>query len=123
MKNTFGAFISLKRLEKSISLRSFADAVGISPVYASHIERNMRSAPSVPILKRISNILVLNSDEEELMFDLAAKSKSQPTIAADLIEYINAYPTVTKVLRFAKRNNVDEKEWQIIIKLLIEKNL
>ncbi len=67
MKNTFGAFISLKRLEKSISLRSFADAVGISPVYASHIERNMRSAPSVPILKRISNILVLNSDEEECL--------------------------------------------------------
>lgn len=123
MENTFGAFISSKRLEKQISLRNFADVIGVSPVYASHIERNMRSAPSVSVLKRISNILVLNSDEEEMMYDLAAKSKSQPTIAADLIEYINAYPTVTKVLRFAKRNNVDEKEWQIILKLLIEKNL
>ncbi len=68
MKNTFGAFISSKRLEKQISLRNFADAIGISPVYASHIERNMRSSPSAPVLKRISNILVLNSDEEEMMY-------------------------------------------------------
>lgn len=123
MKNTFGAFISSKRLEKQISLRQFADIIKISPEYLSKIENCERPAPSVPILKRISNILVLNSDEEEMMYDLAAKSKSQPTIAADLIEYINAYPTVTKILRFAKRNNVDENEWQIILKLLIENNL
>lgn len=73
MKNTFGAFISSKRLEEQISLRQFADIIKISPEYLSKIENCERPAPSADILIRISYKLLLSETEKEVFFDLAAK--------------------------------------------------
>lgn len=59
MENTFGAFISSKRLKKQISLRQFADIIRISPEYLSKIENCERPVPSVDILTRMSDKLLL----------------------------------------------------------------
>ena len=97
MKNTFGAFISSKRMEKSFSLRQFADTIKISPEYLSKIENCERPAPSADILIRMSNKLLLSETEKEVFFDLAAQSKSDSSIAVDLIDYINKNPTIRKL--------------------------
>lgn len=102
MKNTFGAFISLKRLEEQISLRQFAEMIRISHEYLSKIENCERPAPSADILIRMSNKLLLSEAEKEVFFDLAAKSKSDSSIAVDLVNYIHKYPTIYKTLRIQK---------------------
>lgn len=123
MKNTFGAFISSKRLGKSISLRQFADIIRISPEYLSKIENCERPAPSNDILMRMSEKLLLSETEKEDFFDLAAKSKSDSTIAVDLIDYINNNPTIHKTLRIAKRCDATDEDWQMFADFLVEKNL
>ena len=123
MENTFGAFISSKRLEKSISLRQFADIIKISPEYLSKIENCERPAPSADILTRMSDKLLLSEAEKEVFFDLAAKSKSDSTIAVDLVDYINKNPTIHKTLRIAKRFNATDEDWQNFADILVKKDL
>lgn len=96
MKNTFGAFVSRKRQEQNVSLRQFSNLIRISPEYLSKIENNERPAPSADILMRMSDELFLSETEKELFFDLAARSKSDPMIAIDLIDYINSFPIIHK---------------------------
>ena len=98
MKVTFGAFVSRKRQEQNVSLRQFACSIKISPEYLSKIENNERPAPSADIQMRMSDKLFLSKIEKKLFFDLAAQSKPNPTIAIDLIDYINMYPTIHKML-------------------------
>ena len=110
MKNTFGAFMSSKRLEEQISLRQFAETIKISPEYLSKIENCERPAPSADILTRMSDKLLLSETEKEEFFDLAAKSKSDSSIAVDLIDYIKKNPTIHKTLRVAKRCNATDED-------------
>lgn len=123
MKNTFGAFVSQKRHEQCISLRQFADMIKISPEYLSKIENCERPAPSNDILMRMSDKLLLSEAEKEVFFDLAARSKSDSSIAVDLVNYIHKYPTIYKTLRIAKRCNATDEDWQKFADMLDEKNL
>lgn len=123
MKVTFGAFISRKRQEQNVSLRQFSNLIKISPEYLSKIENNERPAPSVDILMRMSDKLFLSETEKELFFDLAAQSKSDSSLAFDLIDYINRYPIIHKTLRFAKRCNATDEDWRKFADILAEKDL
>lgn len=71
----------------------------------------------------MSNKLLLSEAEKEVFFDLAAKSKSDSSIAVDLIDYINKNPTIHKTLRIAKRCNATDEDWQKFADYLVEKNL
>lgn len=121
MENQFGVFINKRRNEKQISLRSFSSMIGISPEYLSKIENGLRAAPKDAVVKRISEALVLNDDEQEILFDLAASSKSSPTVAGDLVEYIMNNEIVHQLLRFSKRYNVSDDDFQLIMDMLREK--
>ena len=121
MENQLGVFINKRRNEKQISLRSFSSMIGISPEYLSKIENGLRSAPKGAVVKRISEALVLNDDEQELLFDLAALSKPTPTVAGDLVEYIVNNEKVHQFLRFSKKYNVSDDDFQLIMDMLREK--
>lgn len=110
VKNTFGAFLSKKRIENHISLRGFSCMIGISPEYFSKIENGLRSAPKEDVLERIAYKLVLNNEEQEQLFDLAAESKVYLSLASDLIEYIKENEIVHQILRLAKRCNVSTED-------------
>jgi transcriptional regulator with XRE-family HTH domain len=109
-------------MKKSFSLRQFADTIKISPEYLSKIENCERPAPSADILMRMSNKLLLSEAEKEVFFDLAAKSKSDSSIAVDLVNYIHKYPTIYKTLRIAKRCNATDEDWQKFADILVKKN-
>ena len=102
-KQSFGVFISTKRIEKRISLRQFAKSIQISPEYLSKIENELRAVPKDEIVKKIAEQLHLNSGEKEIFFDLAAQTKSECFIAVDLAEYINSHPVIYRTLRLSKR--------------------
>ena len=123
MKDTFGAFISEKRLEKHISLRSFSQMISISAEYLSKIENGLRSAPKGITLRKMSDKLGLNIEEREKLYDLAAESKTYLSLSSDLIEYINENEIVHKTLRVAKRCEISTEEWQEIFDNISKKHL
>lgn len=123
MKITFGAFISEKRNARKISLRAFSSMIEISPEYLSKIENDLRSAPKDIVLERIATALILNTEERETLFDLAAKSKPYLSLATDLVKYVYENEMAYKTLRFAKRNELTNSDWQKILEHIIKTHL
>lgn len=116
---TFGEYIKEKRQNKSITLRAFADLVGIAPAYMSDIEKSKRNAPTQEILERMVEVLKLSNEEANELYDLAASSKD--SIAQDLREYVSDNQSVRVALRKAKDLNLGDDEWIKIIEKMISK--
>ena len=114
-EQTLGVYITQKRLERDITLRGFAQKVGISPVYLCNIEKGRRPMTSEDTLEKMAAELLLDKKEKELLLDLAAKSKAIPIVAADLPEYINEKDIVRTALRTAKDVDATDEEWQEFI--------
>ncbi|OKZ70658.1 MAG: transcriptional regulator [Clostridiales bacterium 41_12_two_minus] len=116
--NTFGTYLNLKRQERKISLRKFAEMLKISPVYMCNMEKDRNPAPSEDILERMVSLLVLSDEERTHFYDLAAKSKNSPTVSQDLPEYIMDRDIVRVALRTAKDVDATDEEWQEFISML-----
>lgn len=110
---TFGAFIRKKRLELDpyISLRKMAEILDIAPSYMSTMETGYDSAPKDDILANIAEVLKLDKQEWELMYELAAKSKTYTAIPGDLPEYISSNEYARIALRMAKDVDATDTEW------------
>lgn len=110
---TFGAFIRKKRLalDPYISLRKMAELLDIAPSYMSTMETGYDSAPKDDILADIANVLKLDKQERELMYELAAKSKTYTAIPSDLPEYISSNEYARIALRMAKDVDATDTEW------------
>ena len=115
----FGEFVKDKRQKLGITLRAFADELHIAPSYMSDIEKGKRNAPTQDILESMSQILKLNDDDKNTLFDLAASSKNE--IAQDLTTYVGENPNVRVALRKAKELNLGDEEWVKIIEEMINK--
>lgn len=120
--NTFGAFIRSKRTEKEITLRKLAELLDLSPVHMSNMENDRRPAPKDDVLKRMIDVLLLDKQEQILMYELAAKSKDIATVLSDLPEYITSNELARVALRTAKEVDATDKEWQEFIKKLKERS-
>lgn len=116
---TFGEFIKEKRQNKGITLRAFADMIGIAPAYMSDIEKSKRNAPTQEILEKMVKVLELSNEEANELFDLAASSKD--AIAQDLKEYVSDNQNVRVALRKAKDLNLGDDEWIKIIEEMVNK--
>ncbi|MDD4495458.1 MAG: helix-turn-helix transcriptional regulator [Eubacteriales bacterium] len=112
---TFGTFLTNKRKVKDISLRQFAAKMDLSPVYVCNLEKDRRPAPKEEILEKMAAFFMLDKNEREDMYDLAARSKSIPTVSSDLPDYIMDKDIVRVALRTAKDVNATDEEWQEFI--------
>lgn len=122
-ENSFGAFIRGKRLEleQPISLRKMAELLSISPVYMSNLEVGRDTAPKKEILESLAQLLKLNKEEQELMYDLAAESKNykhETAIPGDLPDYIATHEYAKIALRVAKDVDATDDEWMEFIEKL-----
>lgn len=115
----FGEFVKDKRQKLGITLRAFADELHIAPSYVSDIEKGKRNAPTQDILESMSQILKLNDEDKNTLFDLAASSKNE--IAQDLTTYVSENQNVRVALRRAKELNLGDEEWIKIIEEMINK--
>ena len=59
----FGKTLGEKRLEKTFTLRKFAELAGGSPTYLSQVEQCNVVPPTADRLKRIADLLEQNPDE------------------------------------------------------------
>lgn len=114
----FGEYISEKRLENNISIRTFAKTIGISPSYLCEIEKGVRTAPRYEILLRIKDAFALDANEMEMLMDMAAESKNRQTVAEDIVSYICKNKIVYQVLRTSLRNNVDMNKWENMLDIV-----
>ena len=114
MEKTFGAFIKEKRLEKGINLRKLAELLVLAPAYVSDIENGNRNSPSPDKMEKLVEVLGLNEDERNEMYDLAAKDRDN-TVAPDISEYVKSNDAVRVALRKARNLNLGEQEWLKII--------
>jgi transcriptional regulator with XRE-family HTH domain len=82
LQQTMGAVIRRVRQERSLTLKAFAERVGLSVVYLGEIERG-KKYPSAPVLERLATALDLElSDVLELVADeLRAASHPSSTEA------------------------------------------
>lgn len=110
-RETFGTFMKRKRLEREFTLRGFAGRLEISPVYICDLEKDRKPAPSNERLEQIAQLLVLEKREKEVMYDLAAMSRSRPAVSSDLPEYIMENEIVRVALRTAKDADATDEEW------------
>lgn len=115
---TFGGYLHSKRLERGISLRKFAEQSKISPVYMCNMEKDRNAAPSEEVLTRMADLLQLSDGERRYFYDLAAKSKTAPTVSQDLPAYIMERDIVRAALRTAKDVDATDEEWQEFIAML-----
>lgn len=101
-KETFGGRVRKKRMDKQITLRKFAEMIGVSPTYVSQIERDEFKPPAEDKIREIAK--VLGEDEDE-MLALADK------VAPDLPGIIHKHPKeVATFLRTAK--GFSREDWQ-----------
>ena len=112
---TFGSFIRAKRLEHKFTLRVLAELLQMSLVHMSNIENGRRTAPKLETLKKMISELNLSKEETELMYDLAANSKSITSVAGDLPKYIEANDIVKVALRTARDADATDEEWKDFI--------
>ena len=84
-QKNFGATIRALREAQQISLRKFADKVGISPTYLSKIERDEFPPPGEETVKKFAE--ALNQDTDEL---LALAGKVSSDLPAIIQQKVNA---------------------------------
>lgn len=112
----FGDFISKKRVEKKITLRKMADALGVSAPFLTDVEKDRRNPFDIEKLNHLAHILELTTEEKTLMLDLAGKKRNE--VAPDLPEYIMERDYVSAALRTARDLDAGEEEWKQFIEEL-----
>ena len=118
---TFGEYLRKLRIDRNITLRKFAEMIGKSATLISGIENGDKVAPSDEVLRCIIEKLNLNSIESETLYDLAADTKTNNPIPADITETIKNSNTVKVALRVAKNLDATDEEWEDFMRRLQEK--
>jgi transcriptional regulator with XRE-family HTH domain len=96
----FGQWLREKRVAKGFSLRKFAEEVGVSPTYLSHVEQGEADPPTAERVKKMASLLDENADE---MIALAGR------VPEDLPEIIQSQPTeMPELLREASGLTAEE---------------
>lgn len=116
-------FIRERRRGQKLTIRQFADIIGISTTYLSSIENGCRTAPTKKVLMKISEVLMLSDKEKNLMYDLAAASKKNAMVATDIADYISENKYVSNVIRTAIKLHIDKNDWESFIGLMEKKYL
>ncbi len=82
-KKPFGPLVREKRTAKGISLRKFAEMVGVSATYLSQVEQGNCDPPTAERVRRMAEILGENADE---LTALAGR------VPADLTRLLQKHP-------------------------------
>jgi len=93
-KKRFGRFVRDRRTAKELSLRKFAELVGVSPTYLSQVEQGNCDPPTAERVRRMADILGENADELTALAgrvpdDLPRILQKQPALLAALIREVS----------------------------------
>lgn len=110
----FGKFIETLRRSRELSLRSTAQAIGVSPQYYSEVEKGRRSTLTPERLELLRTHLSLSDAEKHLLYDKAAEARktSEVMLPQDFSDYIIQRDYTMAALRVCKELNANEADWK-----------
>jgi transcriptional regulator with XRE-family HTH domain len=103
-RKRFGQFVRDRRTAKGLSLRKFAELVGVSPTYLSQVEQGNCDPPTAERVRRMAEILGENADELTALAgrvptDLPRMLQKQPAqLAAFIREVSDLSPDQLQIL-------------------------
>jgi len=98
--DTLGQEIQRLRLEAGITLRRFAELIGVSAAYVSDIEHDRRR-PSADVLRRIADEL------KQVGATYIGLDKLNSRLDPDLQKWVSLTPAVRQMLREVKNSGSD----------------
>ena len=104
-RKSFGSFIRDLRTKHGYGQRELAKKIGIAASYLNDIEKEKRSAPKQPVIKKISSLLKTDID---YLNDLAGLSKKE--VAPDISEFIAENSQIASLVRSIKNNNLNNDQ-------------
>ena len=89
-RQTFGQVLREARLAKGITLRKFAEQVGVSPTYLSQVEQDNVDPPTAERVHTMATLLGANADEWTALAgrvpeDLPGIIQKEPTAMPELL--------------------------------------
>lgn len=113
---SFGSFVSMKRIERNISLRKMAELLDVSAPFWSDVEKGRKNPPRLEKLEELANVLHLSNEERTQMFDLAGDGRK--AVAPDIPAYIQENVYVAAALRTARDLGASEEDWDKFVEEL-----
>jgi len=124
----FGNYISNKRKEKNITLRTMAKDLNISVSYLSDLEQGHKMPPNSSterykdLINSIMNYLNMDEAEKQLCLNYADNDLiKKGYILSDITNYMEKNPMASVALRKAKDLNYSDEDWKKIIEDLTKK--
>ena len=117
IKKKFGPYIRELRITRKIGQRDLAQKIGIAASYLNDIEKEKRTAPKSSVIKKLSVLLKVNSEE---LNDLAGISKQ--SLAPDIQDYVKNNPKIISLIRSIKNSNLNESQINEIENNISKKN-
>lgn len=109
-KYTFGKCIKEQREEQGLTLRYVAKEMNITPAYLSDIEKGNRYAPrKVGFMARLVKLLNIKGEDIKYLSDMAGATRG---FYEEFRNYIKENSNVRDFIRYAKRLNLTNEEWQ-----------
>ena len=102
---SFGDYIRSLRHSSKLGLRELARKLEMSAAYLNDIEKSKRSAPKPSVVSKIAKLL---KADEEIILDLASKSRKE--VAADIEKMIQTSSETVKLLRAIRDFSPNEKQ-------------
>ncbi len=115
-KETFGSALRQLREEGEMRMADLADAIGVSVVYVSDIERDRRNPPSPDkIFKMLTAIG--KEDQIDRMLQLAVKSRMSVEISVENKSERAIY-ALASLARRVEEGQVSDDQWEKILKTI-----
>lgn len=107
--HAFGEFILNHRTAAGMTMREFADRIGVSAPYVSDIEKGRRDAPDTK-LAIIADVFQLDREERAEMYELAARTRPGQ-VPVDLVAYIMGSAALRAAIRAARDAGSHSGSW------------
>ena len=112
----FGMIIKEKRLKLKMGLRTFASKIEEDPGNWSRVENGKFPAPGdIKILKKICQVLGIEGDDKEKLYDIAAKD-SRENIPADIKHQIKENEIVPILFRTIDKKKLSKDQLKKLVK-------
>lgn len=120
MNNKFGNFVEQKRKENTkMTLRAFAESIGIAAAYLSDIENGNRKPPEGEVLEKILDKLRLTQEDRKNAYDMVGEIREE--VAPDIPKYVLENNHVKAALREARDSDASVEDWLAFIETIKNK--
>ncbi|MBT1017574.1 helix-turn-helix transcriptional regulator [Canibacter sp. lx-72] len=114
--NEFGAFVAARRKELGITMRAFAEKLGIAPSFLSEIENGRRPVADTRLEDMASLLQLWGQVDRAEFFDLAARARDRAP--ADISQFIKESDLARVAMRRAKEANLSEAGWEHVLQAI-----